>query len=196
MALVARLPLLPPGAQKVSDSLAIQDDGERIVLFNAAGPIFSSRIGDRAGLRLAAVTAVQQDLAGVTAMARALGLHRTTLFRDGRKYEEEGIQGLFDKPRGPKGAHKLTPSVVKRAQEMLDRGESIRSTAAGVGVSSTGLRHAIGRGLLTARSSKPCAMPADSPLASGGPLAQHSSDTRATPGETKCASPPAGHLLG
>jgi hypothetical protein len=152
--------------------LAIQDDGERIVFFNAAGPIFSSRVGDRAGLRLGAVTAIQQDLAGVTAMARALGLHRTTLFRDGRKYEEEGVQGLFDKPRGPKGAHKLTPAVVKRAQKMLDQGDSIRSTATRVGVSNTGLRHAIGRGLLTVRSNKPGAAPVDSPPVSGGPSAR------------------------
>ena len=154
MALAARLPLLPADAREVSDSLAIQDDGERVVFFNAAGPIFSCRSGDRVGIRLAAVTAIQQDLAGVTSVAGALGLHRTTLFRDGRNYESEGVQGLLRKPKGPQGPHKLTPRVIRRAQKMLDGGKSIRATAARVGVSYSGLRHGIERGLLTARSRK------------------------------------------
>ena len=48
----------------------------------------------------------------------------------------------------------MTPKVQRRAQEMLDGGESIRGTAASVGVSDRGLRHAIKRGLLTADRSK------------------------------------------
>ena len=70
MPLVARLPLLPPGAQEVGDSLAILEDGERIVFFNAAGPIFSCRRDDRTSLRLGAVTVVGQRLAGATAVAK------------------------------------------------------------------------------------------------------------------------------
>jgi hypothetical protein len=106
------------------------------------------------GLRLAAVTVVQQGLARSTAVAKALSLHRTTLFRDRRKFEESGVAGLVQKRRGPKGPHALTPEVQRRAQKMFDRGESIRGTAASVGVSERGLRHAIKRGLLTTARSK------------------------------------------
>ncbi len=150
MVLIAPLPLLPPNAREVSSSLAILDDGERVVFFNAAGPIYSCRKGDRTGLRLGAVTVVEQKLAGPTAVGRALGLHRTTLFRDARKFAESGVDGLVEKRRGPKGPHALTPDVQRRAQELFDRGESIRATAASVGVSEGGLRHAIKRGLLVA----------------------------------------------
>jgi len=167
--LTARLPLLPTGAHEVSDSLAIHDDGERIVFFNAAGPIFSCHSEDRTGIRLAAVTVVEQGLAGVTSVAGALGLHRTTLFRDGRKYEEAGVQGLLSKPKGPQGPHKLTPKIIRRAQKMLDGGESIRSTAACLGLSYSGLRHGIKRGLLTVRSRKsPTAVAASA--AKSGPM--------------------------
>ena len=167
MPLAARLPLLPPSAQEVGDSLAILNDGEHIVFFNAAGPIFSCRNDDRTGLRLGAVTAIQQGLAGVTALAKALSLHRTTLFRDVRKFEEKGVEGLVAKRRGPKGPHTLTLEVRRRVQRRLDRGDSIRSTAAAVGVSERGLRHAIKRGLLTARPQKP---PATAPVEAGAQL--------------------------
>jgi acetolactate synthase small subunit len=171
--LTARLPLLPIGAREISDSLAILDDGEHTVFFNAAGPIYSCRSDDRTGLRLGAVTVIQQGLAGVTAMGRALCLHRTTLFRDVRKFEGNGVKGLVEKRRGPKGPHTLTPDVQRRAQKRLDRGDSIRSTAASVGVSERGLRHAIKRGLLTVHANEPATAAAlDAPATVTGPRAR------------------------
>lgn len=153
--LTARLPLLPQDAQEINDSLAILNDGERIVFFDAAGPIFSCRSDDRTGVRLGTVTMIQQGLAGVTEMARALSVHRATISRDLRRFEKNGVQGLVEKRRGPKGPHVLTLEVQRRAQEHLDRGDSIRSTAASVGVSASGLHHAINRGLLTVASKEP-----------------------------------------
>ncbi len=154
MPLTARLPLLPPEAQEISDSLAILHDDERIVLFNAAGPIFSCRRDDRTALRIAAVTVVEQKLALPGAVAKALSMHRSTLHRDTKKFAKSGVAGLVAKRPGPKGPHALTPEVQRRAQRMLNRGESIRGVAARIGLSERGVRHAIKRGLLTAARSK------------------------------------------
>jgi len=177
MALTARLPLVPPGAHEVTDSLAIFRDGERVVFFNAGGPIFSCDSSDRMGLRLAAVNVVEQRLAGATAVSAALGLHRTTLFRDARKVKKDGVEGLVAKRRGPRGPHALTPEVQRRAQRMLDRGESIRATASSVGVSERGLRHAITRGLLETRGSRgPAAVVTPVPATLVGPRARAAED--------------------
>jgi len=154
MPLAARLPLLPPEAHEVGDSLAILHDDERVVLFNAAGPIFSCRRDDRTALRLAAVTVVEQGLARPSAVAKALSMHRSTLHRDTRKFAESGVAGLVAKRPGPKGPHALTPEVQRRAQKMLNRGDSIRGAAASVGLSERGLRHAIKRGLLKVQTSR------------------------------------------
>jgi len=162
MPLNARLPLLPVNAIEVSDELAISNDGERLVFFNAAGPIFSCRLEDRTTVRLAAVTMIEEGLAPLTALAKALGMHRSTLYRHTRRFEERGVDGLVSGRSGPKGPRTLTPQVQRRAQELLDRGESIRSTAAAVGMSDRGLRHAIKRGSLIARASKPVASAAPS----------------------------------
>lgn len=175
--LTARLPLLPPDACEISASLAILDDGEHTVFFNAAGPIFSCRSDDRTGLRLGAVTVIHQGLAGVAAVARALTLHRATLFRDLRRFKEEGVKGLVEKRRGPKEPHALTPEVRQRAQERLDGGESIRSTSVSVGVSERGLRHAIKRGLLTVGANTPAvATKPEATAAVAGPRARAEED--------------------
>jgi len=148
MPLRAKLPLVPPEAREVSRDLAILVDEDEVVFFNSGGPIYSCRRDDRLGVRLGAVTALRLELAGPAAIAEALGVHRTTLFRDARRFESGGAEGLRERPRGPKRPHALTPQVQREAQKLLDRGESIRSTATAVGMSERGLRHAIGRGLL------------------------------------------------
>ena len=149
MSLVPRLPLIPSDALEVSDSLAIQHGDEHVVFLNAAGPIFSCERGDRTGLRLGAVIVIAQGLAGPKAVGKALSLHRSTLHRDLNKFDEDGVEGLVEKRRGPRAPHKLTPELVKRAQALLSQGQSIRRTADDVGMSATGLRHAIKRGQLS-----------------------------------------------
>ena len=167
MPLIAPLPLLPNDAVIVSDSLAIQDDGEYVVFFNAAGPIYSCRRDDQLALRLGAVTMIEQDLASVTATADAMSLHKATLFRELKRFREGGAVGLLHKRRGPKGPHKLTPSVLRRAQERLDRGDSIRSTAEGLAVTEGALRAAMKRGLLSRPSDKKSSTPTATAGATG-----------------------------
>jgi len=187
MPLLLTLPLVPPDAQIVSDSLAIHNDGEHIVFFNSGGPIFTFHVDDRVGIRLAAVTVIREKLAGVCAVARALGLHRATLFRNAERFKQGGVQGLVAKPRGPQRAHKLTPPVLRRAQKMLNDGKSIRATATSVGVTARGLRHAIGRGLLTAPSSK-TAVAATPVTASQGTAAAPSAPSARAAEDQHCES--------
>jgi DNA-binding MarR family transcriptional regulator len=151
MSLNGRLTLLPPDAQQIGDSLAIHMEEDRIVFSNAAGPIFSCRAEDRASIRVAAVTIVQNGWAKQSAVAKALSLHRSTISRDLGRFESCGVEGLVEKRRGPKKPHTLTPQVRRKAQKLLDEGASIRATAADIGMSDRGLRHAIERGLVQRR---------------------------------------------
>jgi hypothetical protein len=169
MPLRARLPLTHPEAREVSPDLAILAEEGEVVFFNAAGPIFMCRRDDRTGVRTGAVEMVKLGLAGPSAVAEVLGIHRTTLFRDACKFEAAGVEGLRERPRGPKGPHRLTPEVQGEAQRLLDRGESIRSTAQSVGMSERGVRHAIQRGLLVLPSSRRRSKREDAPETLTGP---------------------------
>ena len=53
----SRLPLLPDEAEVISADLAIVRRGGRLVLFNAAGPIYECGEDDDVGVRLAIVLA-------------------------------------------------------------------------------------------------------------------------------------------
>jgi transposase len=146
--LKARLPLVPADAQEVSSDLAVLLDGERLTVFNASGPIFTCPRDDQEGLRLAAAMFSDLDLAGPTALARALGMHPTTVFRSRRRLEAEGVEGLLTRKPGPKGPSKLTGHVRARVQRRRKQGWSLRRIASEVGVVEGTLRHAIRRSLL------------------------------------------------
>ena len=155
----SELPLLPERAVILSPDLALVREGERLVLFNASGPIYQCREEDRVAVRLGAALAIDLGLAPMTVLAEALDLHRATLHRDQVKYTSGGAEGLRQKKRGPKGPHKLTPAALRKAQRVLDGGGSLRKAGECAGVSEFAIRHAI-KGRLLRRSSMGDSRPA------------------------------------
>ena len=185
MPLIPRLPLLPADAAVISDDLAIQRSEGRVVFFNAAGPIYSCDFDDSVAVRLGAQTMIKQDLAGVGALAGALDLHRSTLYRDGQRMKQSGISGLGGERRGPKGPRLLTGAKLREAQDLLDRGASLRSTAAEVGVSDGTVRNAIRQGRLhreSSRSGTASAAAPSSDVEATGPAARATQDQACEPG--------------
>lgn len=146
--LIPRLPLLPPDARVVSPELAVLLDATQLAVFNASGQIYACSRDDREGMRLAAAMFSSLQLAKPTALARALEMHPTTVFRSRQRLSAGGVAAVRSKKRGPKGRSKLTEEVRVRAQRRLDQGGSIRRVAAEIGVVEGTLRHALKAGVL------------------------------------------------
>jgi transposase len=122
--------LVPAQAVEINDTVCFLQDGDRIGYFAAGVPLFSHAADDTTGRRVAAAQMATLGLAKQSELSAAFGVNRTTLYRQQRRFAAEGIGGLVDEKRGPKGPHKLTESVLKSAQQMLDEGQSKRATAA------------------------------------------------------------------
>ena len=153
--------LLPRGAREISPRLAVVEDGERLVVFDASGPIYQCAGDDREGLRLAAGMFSHLGLAGLKALGDAFDMDPSTVFRSRKRLEEGGVEAIRSRKRGPKQATKLTAKVCACAQRYLDQGWSIRRTSDEVGVSEGALRHAIKRGLLAGKADKSSAAAAE-----------------------------------
>ena len=149
VAIQTRLPLVPAQAVEINDTVCFLQDGDRIGYFAAGVPLFSHAADDTTGRRVAAAQMATLGLAKQSELSAAFGVNRTTLYRQQRRFAAEGIGGLVDEKRGPKGPHKLTESVLKSAQQMLDEGQSKRATAASVGVNEGTIRNAIRQGWLS-----------------------------------------------
>jgi len=148
MAIQTRLPLVPAAAVEINDTVCFVDGGGAIGYFAAGVPLFCHATDDVIGRRVAAAQIAALGLAKQSELSAALGVDRTTLYRQQRRFEADGIGGLVNEKRGPKGPHKLTEPLLKSAQQMLEEGKSKRATAVCLGVSEGTMRNAIRQGWL------------------------------------------------
>jgi len=148
MALQRSLAVIPPDAQVVSSRLAVLIDDEKLVAFSAADPIYTCRVDDEDGMRLAAGMLSCLKLAPDTALAKALGMSRETVRRNRNLLRAGGVDAVRCQPRGPKGPHKLTEAVRRQAQRGLNQGWSVRRVAREVGLTEGALRSALRLGRL------------------------------------------------
>jgi len=142
------LPAQPAGAEPINSVLAIVREGNEVAYFASGVPVFVHAKDDAAGQRVAAVQMMELGLARQEELSEALGVNRTTLYRQHRKVRAEGVLGVVDRKRGPQGPHRFSSEKCEQAQELLKQGLSMRRTALQVGVSETTIRLAVRRGVL------------------------------------------------
>lgn len=62
-------------------------------------------------LKYEALRAIRRDDYSITQAADEFGLSRPTLYHAQEQFDNQGLEGLLARKRGPKRAHKLTPEV-------------------------------------------------------------------------------------
>jgi transposase len=142
------LPLSPAGARPINSVVEVVWDEERIAVFASGMPLLQCRVDDVGGVRFVVCELVELGLATQQEVAAFFGISRITLYRHRRRLEAEGISGLVDRARGPKGGHKLTEERLVEAQQQLDGGASMRAAAKAVGVSPGTICYAVKQGRL------------------------------------------------
>jgi transposase len=72
---------------------------------------------------------VRVDGASKVDAAALFGMSRPTLYQAEAAFAREGLAGLLPRPRGPKGAHKLTAEVMAFIEEKLQRDGAVHTRA-------------------------------------------------------------------
>jgi transposase-like protein len=170
------LPVQPGGAEEINAVVARVRARGQVAYFASGVPLFVHADDDPVGQRIAAVQMMALGLARQDELSAALEVNRSTLYRQRRKLTTEGVLGVVDDKRGPRGPHRFTPDKRERVAQLLGEGVSIRQAAQQVGVTEGTIRHALRRGDLRAAAE---ARPAR-PLA--GPRMRSERDARAPGG--------------
>ena len=134
------LPVQPAQAESINAVLAIMREGDDVAYFACGEPVFVHAKGDAPGQRLAAVQMMELGLARQDELSAALEVNRTTLYRQSRKVKAEGVLGVVDGKRGPRGPHRFNAEKRAQAQGLLAQGLSLRQTAKRVGVDEATVR--------------------------------------------------------
>ena len=150
MAMQMQFPLPPFEAQNISSLLAIYRENGQIFFYNGSSPIYFCAEEDKEGIRIASVLFSTLELASVNELSDALGIHRTTIFRNRIKLEEHGIASLLDlRKTEDRTPYKVTGDKKETIQESLDTGLSIRQAAREAGITEGAIRYGIRKGRIT-----------------------------------------------
>ncbi|MBK6973914.1 MAG: helix-turn-helix domain-containing protein [Sterolibacteriaceae bacterium] len=153
------LPVQPTGAEEINAVLAIVRNNGQVAYVAYGIPVFTHAESDAVGQRLAAVQMMELGLARREDLSAALHLDRSTLTRHSRKVRTEGVLGVVQNKRGPKGAHRFTAEKRARAAQLLDQGSSIRQAAGQVGVTEGTIRRTLRRGELGRAARRQASLP-------------------------------------
>ena len=140
------LPWIPDGAAEVARGVGLEPlPGGGGAVWVHGLMTFCWEGGDEAGRRLAAVQLAELKAATQQQVADAFGIGVVTLWRWLDGYRRGGLAGLAAGKRGPKGPSKLTAELTQLIGELAAAGKSQAAIAAAAGVSTFGVRTALGR---------------------------------------------------
>jgi len=169
------LPTPPGGAEELNAVVAIVREQGQVAYFASGVPVFVHADDDPVGRRIAAVQLMALGLARQDELSAAFAVNRSTLYRQHRKVTTEGVLGVVDGKRGPRGPHRFIGDKRQRVVQLLGEGQSIRQAAEQVGVTEGTIRHALRRGELPAAEARPI-------RALAGPSVRSERDARAPGG--------------
>jgi len=158
------LPAQPGDAQEINTVVAMVRQHEQVAYFASGLPIFVHAEDDGVGRRIVAAQLMELGLAQQDELSAALGVHRSTLYRQRRKLATDGVLGVVDAKRGPHGPHRFTADKRQRVVQLLGEGRPIREAARQVGVSEGVIRRALRRGEVPVAETPP-ARPLEGPQA-------------------------------
>jgi transposase len=171
-----RLPTSPGGAEEINAEVAIVRERGQVAYFAAGVPVFVHAEDDPVGRRVVAAQLLELGLAEPHELSTALHVNRSTLYRHQCKLKSDGVLGVVEGKRGPRGPHRFTADKRQRVARLLTEGTSIRQAAHAVGVSEGIIRHAIRRGdVRVGESASPAGL-------GDGPGVRSERDARATGG--------------
>ena len=90
------LPVFPEEAIVLGPRLAVVETSETLIFMNASGPLMSCARQDAMSKRYVGAVLLAQGLAKGEELAAVLGVHRSTLFRNRKLYQEGGLKAIRD----------------------------------------------------------------------------------------------------
>lgn len=142
-----QLLIFPEGLSLITANLGFERREDTITYIYGNLPIFSHDIDDLRTFKMFTSQLYINGIASQAEISRAFGVSKISLKRSVKLYREKGSAGFFEQPKR-RGAAVLTPTVVKKVQELLDQGQAIPEVAKTLSLKADTLRKAVKAGKL------------------------------------------------
>lgn len=143
----AQLPLFSEGMTQISDEIAFEKREGKVYYFNGHLPMFVHEQGDLRSFRLISTQLIVTGTVSQAEIARAFHVPLVTVKRCVKLYRQRGIEGFFKSAKRREG-RRLSATVLKQAQALLDEGLKVPEIAQRLGLLATTLHKALDDGRL------------------------------------------------
>jgi transposase len=142
-----QLPLFPEGVTHITPELAFVKKDGRVTYFNGHMPVFIHDEHDLRTFRMITSQFIVNGNVKQARIAQAFGLPLITVKRYTKLYREKGPAGFYAE-RKRRGPAVLTPEVLEKVQQMLDKGAGMPEIVSELGVRSDTIAKAVRAGRL------------------------------------------------
>ena len=142
-----QLPLFPEGVTHITPELAFLKKDGRVTYFNGHMPVFIHDEHDLRTFRMITSQFIVNGNVKQARIAQAFGLPLITVKRYTKLYREKGPAGFYAE-RKRRGPAVLTPEVLEKVQQMLDKGAGMPEIVSELGVRSDTIAKAVRAGRL------------------------------------------------
>lgn len=123
------LPLIPHGANKISENLSIVNENGQWIYYHGVFPIFSHSQADTQSFSMITSSFILNGVCKNRDIIRAFKVSRSRVIRACNKFKEGGSKSFFSAKKTRGQATVLTPSTIKRAEDFLSDGFTCREVA-------------------------------------------------------------------
>ena len=148
-----QMPIFPPGVNHITNNIAFQCEDGKVCYLNGHLPVFVHDQNDLQTFRLFTTQLIVNGSVKQGDIARAFGIPVRTVKRYVKRYRQNGAKGFYAPPK-TRSASKLIGEVLKKAQALLDEGQSVPDVGRELNLLSNTLHKAIRAGRLHAGSKK------------------------------------------
>jgi transposase len=139
------LPLFPADVTQINPQVSFARREGSVYYFNGPMPVFSHAESDRASFAMFTSQMVVNGNCTQAQIVRAFGISAISMKRYVKRYRQSGT-AVFFRTRAPRQPRVLTPSVLAKAQELIQQGLARNAVAQELGLKADTLRKAVKAG--------------------------------------------------
>ena len=119
-----QMPIFPPGMTHITSNIAFACKDGKVCYLNGHLPVFIHEQNDLQTFRFFTTQLIVNGSVKQGDIARAFGIPERTVKRYVKRYRQNGAKGFYTPPK-TRSASKLVDEVSKKAQALLDEGQSV-----------------------------------------------------------------------
>jgi len=148
-----QLPIFPAGSKNLTNEIAVECEGKRVVYVYGSMPIFQHEKGDIRSFRMFTSQLINNGTARQADIVNTFGVPLATVKRYLKLLREQGPEAFFAEPKR-RSASVLNGAVVEKVTSLLHEGRSVPEVAQATGIMANTLHKAIRAGRLPAVKKK------------------------------------------